>query len=240
MKFHIRLSAFLALVLVAVAPSQAQQEETVDVAAKIESLLGMKAIAVADSPVPGLIQVMTDRGLFYTSADGKYLVHGRVYDMDDGMRNVTEEAMYSVRKEGVEAFLPHMIEFKAANEKHVVSIFTDITCGYCRKLHSEIASYNDLGITVRYLAFPRGGIGSRSFDDLVSIWCAKDQQTAMTNAKAGGEVVAATCETKVEEQYMFGQQVGVTGTPAIVLEDGSMIPGYQPAERLATALGTSS
>lgn len=205
---------------------------------KLEQLLNLSVSSVADSPVDGLLQVMTNRGLFYVSLDGKFLVHGRVFNMDAEMLNETEEALGTVRVKGVEQFSDDMIEFKAENEVYSISIFTDITCGYCRKLHNEIEQYNKLGITVKYLAFPRGGVGSRSYDDMVSVWCADDQQSAMTQAKSGGEIASKTCATKVTEQYMFGQQVGVTGTPAIVLEDGSMIPGYQPAAQLAKVLAT--
>lgn len=204
--------------------------------AKIESLLGMRVSSIANSPIPGLFEAVTNRGLFYITSDAKYFVHGRVYNLDEGMRNETEETLSVLRLDGMKAFDNDTIEFKAENERHVITVFTDITCGYCRKLHNEIDEYNRLGITVRYLAFPRSGIASKSYNDMVSIWCAKDPQYAMTNAKAGGRVDSATCEQKVAEQYSFGQQVGVTGTPAILLKDGSLVPGYQPASKMNEAL----
>lgn len=213
------------------------QEETHTVAkTKIEKLLQMSVSSVANSPINGVLQVMTERGIFYISEDAKFLMHGRIYNMDEGMRNETEEALVGVRKAGIQEFAQDVIEFKAENEMHTITVFTDITCGYCRKLHNEIDQYNKQGITVRYLAFPRGGLASKGFDDLVSIWCADDKQAAMTNAKAGDSVVAKTCETKVAEQYQFGQQIGVTGTPAIVFEDGTMEAGYRPAAQLAQLL----
>jgi thiol:disulfide interchange protein DsbC len=115
-------------------------------------------------------------------------------------------------------------------------VFTDTTCGYCRKLHNEMADYNDLGITVQYLAFPRGGIRSGSFDNLQNVWCADDKKAAMTAFKSGSSVNSKSCSTKVAQHYDFGQAVGVTGTPAIILNDGTMIPGYQPAKRLIEVL----
>jgi thiol:disulfide interchange protein DsbC len=217
--------------------SAADKTTTYDqVKVKLQAALGMQISAIGDAPVPGLLQLMTEKGLFYTSEDGKYLLQARIYNIEEGMRNVTEDALGSVRLGGLAEFKEAMIEYKADNEKYVVNIFTDITCGYCRKLHGEMAQYNDLGITVRYLAFPRGGINSSSYTDMVSVWCADDKQQAMDNAKAGGTVASKNCETKVAEQYAFGQKIGVNGTPNIIMPDGSVIPGYQPPKQLEEAL----
>ena len=206
------------------------------VKAKLQASLGMQVSSIGDAPVSGLLQVMTEKGLFYTSEDGKYLLQARIYNIEDGMRNVTEEALGSVRLGGLKEFKDAFIEYKADKEKYVVNIFTDITCGYCRKLHNEMDQYNALGITVRYLAFPRGGINSSSYTDMVSVWCAEDKQDAMDNAKAGGAVASKNCETKVAEQYAFGQRIGVNDTPNIIMPDGSVIPGYQPPKQLEQAL----
>ncbi len=203
---------------------------------KLQASLGMQVSSIGDAPVSGLLQVMTEKGLFYTSKDGKYLLQARIYNIEDGMRNVTEEALGSERLGGLKEFKDAFIEYKADKEKYVVNIFTDITCGYCRKLHNEMDQYNELGITVRYLAFPRGGINSSSFTDMVSVWCAEDKQEAMNNAKAGGTVANKNCETKVAEQYAFGQRIGVNGTPNIIMPNGSVIPGYQPPKQLEEAL----
>jgi thiol:disulfide interchange protein DsbC len=203
---------------------------------KLQVALGMQVSSIGDSPVSGLLQVMTEKGLFYTSQDGKYLLQARIYNIEDGMRNITEDALGSARLDGLTEFKDAFIEYKADKEKYVVNIFTDISCGYCRKLHNEMDQYNDLGITVRYLAFPRSGINSSTYNDMVSIWCAVDQQGAMDNAKAGDKVVSKKCETKVAQQYAFGQKFGVNGTPNIIMPDGSVIPGYQPPKQLEEAL----
>ncbi|MFQ3189429.1 MAG: thiol:disulfide interchange protein DsbC [Paraglaciecola sp.] len=203
---------------------------------KLQAGLGMQISSIGDAPVTGLLQVMTEKGLFYTSQDGKYLLQARIYDIEEGMRNVTEDTLGSLRLGGLVEFKDAVIEYKADKEKYVVNIFTDITCGYCRKLHNEMAEYNDLGITVRYLAFPRGGLNSSSYSDMVSVWCADNKQEAMDNAKAGGTVASKNCETKVAEQYAFGQKIGVNGTPNIIMPDGSVIPGYQPPKQLEEAL----
>lgn len=203
---------------------------------KIETNLGMKVSAIGDAPIQGLLQVETDKGLFYSSPDAKYFMQGRIYNLDEGMRNETEVTLTEMRHQGMDKFKDSTIEFKAKNEKYVVDVFTDITCGYCRKLHNEISEYNNLGITVRYLAFPRGGLNSQTYQDMVSVWCADDPQKALTNAKGGDGVAPKTCANQVAQQYQFGQSIGVNGTPNIILPDGSMIPGYQPPAMLEQAL----
>jgi thiol:disulfide interchange protein DsbC len=112
-------------------------------------------------------------------------------------------------------------------------VFTDTDCGYCQKLHSEVPELNRLGVEVRYVAFPRQGLQSPAYKELVSVWCAKDRQGAMNLAKTRQEVPAAECDNPVAKQYALGQMIGVSGTPAIVLANGKLIPGYQPAPQLA-------
>ncbi len=228
----------LMLAGVAVTTATFAADDLDEVTAKIEARLGFDVMTVADAPVDGLYQVVTDKGLFYISKDGKYLVQARIYNLDANMRNETEVALGDMRREGMSEFNDGMIEYKADDEEHVITVFTDITCGYCRKLHREIDQYNDMGITVRYLAFPRNGLNSQSYRDMVSVWCADNPQKALTAAKAGDNVLRKSCKNSVAEQYQFGQQVGVTGTPNIIMPDGSVIPGYQPAKAIAQVLNS--
>ncbi|MFT6408149.1 MAG: thiol:disulfide interchange protein DsbC [Arenicella sp.] len=130
-----------------------------------------------------------------------------------------------------------MIVFGPKDAKRHITVFTDIDCGYCRKLHDEVTELTDAGIQVRYLAFPRAGVGSESHKKYVSVWCSDDQQSAMTMAKSGGTVTAATCENPVTETYNLGQQVGVRGTPTIIFDDGTLTPGYLPSAELIRRLG---
>lgn len=203
---------------------------------KLTTMLGLEVDSFADSPVPGLVQVSTNRGLFYVSDSGEYLLQARVFNIDENMRNETEVALSSLRLAGVQDMASSAITFKAKNEKHVITVFTDTTCGYCRKLHNEIGELNDNGVTVQYLAFPRAGLNSQNYEDMVSVWCAANPQQALTDAKAGDNVASASCKNKVAEQYLLGQKLGVNGTPNIILPDGSLIPGYQPADLLVQAL----
>jgi len=197
--------------------------------------VGLKVNSVADSVVPGLQQVLTDKGLFFSANNGQFLIEGNIYDLTN-KQLVNDKILQQVRKAGIQAMQSSVIEYKAKNEKHAITVFTDTSCGYCRKLHNEMQSYLDQGITVRYLAFPRGGVASETFTELQSIWCAKNPQQAMDKAKAGGKVTAAQCTNTVADQYNLGQSFGISGTPAIVLADGTLIPGYQPAEALAASL----
>jgi thiol:disulfide interchange protein DsbC len=130
-----------------------------------------------------------------------------------------------------------MVVFPPAGPtKHTVTVFTDIDCGYCRKLHQEIADYNQQGIKVRYLMYPRAGVGSESYNKAVWVWCADDRQDAITRAKRGEEIPHKTCANPVKEQFELGQTLGVRGTPSIILENGQMVPGYVPAAQLAQML----
>jgi len=205
----------------------------------INSKIGLNVEYANLSPFPGLAELVTDQGLFYSSYDGSYLIQGTMFGLaEQTVTNYTEATIAKMRVKGVEKFADDTIVFKAKNEKHVITVFTDITCGYCRKMHEQMDDYNDLGITVRYLAYPRQGIKDRSgqltqgFQDLRSIWCHEDPQNALTKAKSGSSVADRICSKPVEEEFNFGRQIGVTGTPAIILANGDLRPGYVPPEAL--------
>ena len=231
-------SLFFALVFTqsAIAAPNTAADNSEVLKEKLADALSVKVHSLQESPIPGLYEALTDRGVLYISKDGSKLFHGNLYDLDKGMKNLTEAAMAGPRIDMMKPLEDNMLVYKAKNEKHVVTVFTDTTCGYCRKLHNEMQEYNDLGITVRYLAFPRSGVPSANADEMESIWCAADPLKAMTDAKGGKSVKRKKCDAKIAEQYNLGQSFGVNGTPAIVLEDGSMIPGYQPPAALIKVL----
>jgi thiol:disulfide interchange protein DsbC len=131
-----------------------------------------------------------------------------------------------------------MIVFKAPNSKYTVSVFTDIDCGYCRKLHSEIDQYLAQGITVRYLFFPRAGKGSESYNKAVAVWCAADKNKALTAAKKGDAFDIKSCDNPVDKHMQLGEDFGMTGTPMIVTAKGNILPGYVPAAQLAKVLAS--
>lgn len=193
--------------------------------------------AIAESPMNGLYQVHLKGGrLLYASADGQFLMQGNLYQMKgDEAVNLTRQAESTgVAKEINAIPLSEMVVFSPKEPaKAHITVFTDTDCGYCQKLHSEVPELNRRGIEVRYLAFPRQGVGSHGYNTLVSVWCAKDRQEAMDSAKSREELPSAKCDNPVAKQYELGQMVGVNGTPSIILGNGEMIPGYQPAPQLA-------
>lgn len=197
---------------------------------------GVNPNNIFPSPISGLYQVLMPPRFFYASADGRYIVDGDLIDMttkqnvSQGPRN--KSVAVAINAMGEDS----MIIFGPDTLKHTVTVFTDIDCGYCRKLHNEVKKYNKLGIRVRYLAYPRAGIGSDSFKKAEDVWCNKDKAKAMTQAKNGGNVKSKNCDNPVARHYALGNMIGIRGTPAIVLEDGTVIPGYIPAARLGEAL----
>jgi len=211
-------------------------KEVVDSITQKLSSLDIETTAVSPSAIDGLYEVLTSRGIYYVSKNAQFLVHGNIYNLDKQMENETEKSLTSLRLKQLDKFEKDMIVYKADQEKHVITVFTDTSCGYCQKLHAEMADYNNLGITVRYLAFPRGGLSSSAYNTMVSIWCADDPKAAMSKAKSRQEVEFKTCENSVKDQYALGQVFGVSGTPALVLEDGTLQPGYLPAPRLLQLL----
>ncbi|HBX56066.1 DsbC family protein [Pseudomonas sp. UBA2684] len=192
--------------------------------------------AIAESPMPGVYQVQLKGGRqLYASADGQFVMQGYLFQFKDGQAiNLTElEEGRGIAKEINAIPTQEMVVFAPKAPKTHITVFTDTDCGYCQKLHSEVPELNRLGVEVRYVAFPRQGLTSAAYNELVNVWCAKDPQQAMNRAKSRESVDAAQCDNPVAKQYALGQMIGVNGTPAIVLANGKMIPGYQPAPQLA-------
>ncbi len=191
---------------------------------------------IRPAPMQGFREVRVGMNIFYVSDDGKYVVRGSVIDMDT-RSDLTESRLGGIRKEMVDSVATDsMIVFPASKEKHVITVFTDIDCGYCRKLHDQIDAYNASGITVRYLSFPRSGPDSEGYHKAVSVWCAEDRNVAMTKAKSGENTGTKKCDNPVKDHLDLGVQLGVNGTPAIILEDGSLLPGYVPPSKLSKEL----
>lgn len=188
-------------------------------------------IAISETPIEGILMVQVSGDIVYATSDGKYLIQGRVIDMDT-REDLTEGAKSNIRKEIMaDIDKSRQITFTPEDPDYELTVFTDIDCGYCRKLHDQVAEYNEVGIAIHYMAFPRAGIGSRSYEKAVSVWCAEDPQEAMTQAKAGEDLAPVQCDNPVAEQYQLGQAMGVSGTPALLTSDGQLIPGYvQPAQ----------
>lgn len=205
---------------------------------KLRSALGgADPDSVSESIIAGLYEVVMGAQVLYLSEDGRFVIQGQIVDLQTSS-NVTEKKMGELRLAAVNAVGEENMVIFAPEQtaKHTVSIFTDVDCGYCRKLHQEMSSYLEQGIRIRYLAFPRAGINSESYDKAVSAWCSDDPQDAITRLKLGETIETRTCENPVANQYNLGIQLGVQGTPSIITEKGNMIPGYVPADRLTQML----
>jgi len=214
----------------------ANADETAIRQAMAKSMPSAKIDSVKPSEVKGLYEVIVGANIFYVSEDGKYLLQGRLVDVA-ARKDLTEEKLAGTRKQAIEKIgQENMIVFKPKIGKYTVTIFTDIDCGYCRKLHSEMDQYLAQGITVQYLFFPRAGKGSDSYNKAVSVWCAKDRNAALTDAKKGNTPPAKTCDNPIDEHMQLGADFDVKGTPMIVTEKGNIYPGYLPAKQLVEAL----
>ena len=209
------------------------EEVPAPVSAAVGQFLGgMSADSITLAGVPGLYEVVVGPHVVYVSEDGRHMIRGDVIDLET-KANLTEERRRGARMAAVEQIdEKDMIVFGPADAKHTVTVFTDIDCGYCRKLHSQMADYNAAGVRVRYMAFPRAGVPSGVYDRMVSVWCADDRQLAMTAAKSGGRLDEKTCENAVASEYQLGRVLGISGTPTIILEDGTLVPGYVPPTEL--------
>lgn len=229
------LSAVFVLSLVA-APVHADEVATIR-AAVAGMIPGQAPDSIAPSPIAGLYEVVYGTRMFYVTADGRHLISGDLFDLQQ-RSNLTEAWRGKARVAALNDSAASMIVYPARGKaKHTLTIFTDIDCTYCRKLHAGMKEMNDLGITVRYLAFPRAGIPSPSYDKAVSVWCAADRNKAMDQAKNEDKVGKNTCDNNpVAAHLAMGQSFGISATPTLVLEDGTIIPGYLPPQRLVQEL----
>lgn len=198
--------------------------------------------AVRESDVKGLYEAVLPGGqILYVTEDGGHFIAGDLYEVTDaGFVNLTEAQRSESRRELIGAlddseklvFSPPEDQVKAT-----INVFTDVDCGYCRKLHRDMDELNELGIAVKYMAYPRGGRQAKSWDKTVSVWCSEEPKKALTRAKLGEDIPQQTCDNPVAKEYELGNRIGVTGTPAIVYSDGTLQPGYLPPKRLAARLG---
>jgi len=218
----------------------ADKDPRAAIAAKIPG--GAKPEELHASPIPGVYELARGTEIAYVSADGKYAIAGDMYELGSD-KNLTENTRRAERSKLL-ASVPEsqMVVFSPKDPKYTISVFTDVDCTYCRKLHSQIADYNRLGIKVRYLFFPRSGPDTESWEKAEAVWCASNRGEALTRAKRGeGLSKPKSCSnTPVAKEYQLGEDVGVRGTPAIVLENGEMLPGYLPPAQLAAHLKGSS
>ena len=245
---RINFPIFLRLTAVAVAfmsvsaHAQSDNAELELVRQKVGEMFDMiEPEDISKSPVDGWYTVHKGSIVAYISADGRYLLQGDLIDLDEQV-NLSENVRTETRRQ-LMAEVPddQTILFSPADVKYSVSIFTDVDCSYCRRLHSQIDDYMALGIEVRYLMYPRNGPASRAWNTAEDVWCATDRQNALTMAKLDRDFPTAACDASmIQDHYVIGRDVGLNGTPAIVLEDGTLIGGYLAPDQLAATLEQNS
>lgn len=208
---------------------------------------GIKVEDVEQSPMSNFYQALTDKGILYIHKEGEFVLSGSLHDFKQGLPNLTSERMKIEHKKKINAIKNDFITYRAPNQQYEIVVFFDTSCGYCHKLHSQVAEYNALGITVHYAAYPRNGIfdqrnpslHTNAFNQLQNIWCAPtDQQTFVFDMVSRGTVLPAKqCDNSIEQQYLLGQAIGVKGTPTIIgLNGETIVPGYMPPKDLKALL----
>ncbi len=216
----------------AAAQTTAAPDPRAAIAAKFPDV---RAEQVSPSPVQGLFEVRIGAKIAYVSADGRYLIQGEIIDLDSDL-NLTESRREAVRRDVLAGVSEaDMVVFSPKTKPtSTVTVFTDIDCGYCRKLHKQIADYNARGIKVRYMFFPRSGPGTESWTKAEQVACAKDRRSALTRAKLGETSKEKPCKVNpVAQDYKIAREFGLQGTPAIVLESGELIGGYLDPDELS-------
>ena len=232
------LSSLAAVALLLAAPAAiADSAPKADVRADIARRLDVKVEDVVPSPIPGLYEIRSGPDVGYVSTDGRFYVDGDVFDMQT-KKNMTE----SRRQEGRLELLSKVSDADAivfspqGPVRHTLTVFTDIDCPYCRRMHGEIAELNRLGIRVRYLMFPRSGPDTDSWRKAEAVWCSADRRDALTRAKKGEAVKAPACKAPIAAQYALGREMGIRGTPAIITDAGEYLDHYVPAAQLSEYL----
>lgn len=216
------------------ATSQAETDTEGLKRALTKAVPGIEITRVSASPIQGLYEVVAGPQVVYMTKDARYMIQGDLMDFKT-KENYTERARSTMRLSKIEQFgETRMVVYTPKKVKHTVTIVTDINCPYCRRLHDEMEEYMSNGIKVRYIFMPLKG--EDDFATTVSVWCAKDQNKALNDAKAGISVEPRTCENPIREHLQLARELGVRGTPAIILESGEMLPGYVPIKKLVTQL----
>ena len=233
-------SLFLCGVVLATGSTALVADQAADEAAIRKTLGQIPVEAIAATPVAGIYEVVAGPHVVYVSADGRYMFQGELVDMATG-KSLTEPRRRQATLAALKAVdEKEMIIYEPKKTKHTITVFTDIDCGYCRKLHNEMDDYLDAGIRVRYMMFPRAGKGSNSYKKAVAVVCSDDPNKALTDAKNGKSIDMKTCNSPGDGHMALVEQLGARGTPFIIFENGQTQPGYVPAKQLAKVLDQAS
>ena len=231
--FRSLVRVFLGTFLAVMTASATHAEDADALRAVLARLLPEGEIeSIKPTPVPGLYEVVVGGRVYYFTESGSHLLRGDIIDLAT-RRNLTEDTRRAQRLRRLDALGERsMVVFSPDEPKHTVTVFTDVDCAYCVRLHREVPQLMELGVKIRYLAFPRKGIPSGNYDRMVSVWCATDPLQAMTDAKEQRPLEKMLCDNPVKTHYEEGQSLGITGTPTLILDDGRKVGGYVPYRRL--------
>ena len=232
-----KFSKFLLMGVIISFPTLAKDNLDAELTLALSRLLpDVEIDNVSPTPIKDLYQVVIGTDVIYITRDGNYVIKGDILDLEE-RRNLTEDIRAGSRMKILNNINESdYIEFSSINMQDAIYVFTDVDCGYCRKLHLDVPKLNSLGVTVRYLAYPRAGVDSVVGQEMSNVWCAKDRQKALTAAKNREPIEAKLCDDPVAEQYALGQKLGVRGTPAIYLQNGKILPGYMPPDEIIKQL----
>ena len=218
----------------------AEKDDMQDLVNKINLILpdGIKVQDISFSDERNLYVInVGDIQPIYMLPDGEHVILGDIFNISEGeAQSTTEKDKDIFRKNKLITSNLETIDFLAKKEKYSLTVFTDVYCGYCRKFHNEIDQYNNLGISIKYLAFPRAGIDSESYTKMVSAWCSDQADLSITLLKDNKSIPSNSCENSVAEQFELGRTLGITGTPALITQSGKLLPGYVPAQELLMLL----
>lgn len=205
-----------------------------------ETMPGLEVSSVAETPLEGFFELVIDGQIYYVDQTAEYLVDGSLIQLSS-RTNLTEGRLGGIHASLIDEMGESnmlIYEPEEASDRSI-TVFTDISCGYCRRLHEGMDTLLESGVRVRYLLFPRAGLGSQAHKDLESVWCADNPQEAMTSAKQGGRIVAKSCDNPIEAHVALAEQIGLRGTPLIYLDNGERIPGFREPDVIAEMINTS-
>jgi len=236
-----RIAAFLFMVVPAFPIAVQAGEDLAGVRQRLEKRFSDLTISdLRAAPIPGLYELTFGSRTVLVSEDGRYLIQGDLIDLET-RRNLTQEQRSKLILKSIEAIgEKNMVVMGPSTAKRTITVFTDVDCPYCARLHQEVPKLNKAGVKVRYLLYPRAGKGSETYKKSVAVWCATDRIKAIGIAKAGGKIEMKTCANPVDEHLRLGAEVGVEGTPTLVFDDGRIVPGFAPADKLLAALGLAN
>ena len=240
MKKLIHAFSALALTLAAGQSMAAEGDAEQLRAALSEKMPKLEITEITETPVPGVLELLSGGEIYYLTPDARYMIDGNLLDLESEI-NLTARRKGKAHMSLLNAVSEDkMVIFPAKGEaKRVMTVFTDTTCPYCAKLHAEVGELQENGVEVRYLLYPRAGMGSPAYEELQSVWCADDSRQALTDIKNGKQIEPRQCDNPIAEHIALAREVGLRGTPLVYLDSGDIVNGYRPADQILAIFAQS-